>query len=302
MTLVEDLIKSFFRYLSQERGYSEHTVAAYQRDIQQFFQFYAEYSNSIPVKLDDINKIGIRHYLGMLSESGLMMSSISRKLASLKAFFKFAVRQRVMQSSPASMVKSPKTQKRLPVVLSCKQIDTLMEIPESNTFIGQRDRAILELFYSTGIRLGELLSINIGDINFSRMTLRVFGKGAKERIVPFGEKAKKAIEGYLRLRRREYGSTLLDSPLFISNRGKRLARQTVQVKVNKLLRDVSDQEHLSSHVLRHSFATHLLDRGADLNAVKDLLGHNSLSTTQLYTHIRIEKMKEVYKQSHPHAE
>lgn len=299
---VELLIDKFLRYLKQERGYSDYTVEAYQSDVRQFLDFYAEYSNTVPVEISEVNKIGIRHFLGMLSESGLEMSSISRKLASLKAFFKFLARQGYISGNPAAMVKSPKTKKHLPVVLSEEQVSKVMEIPDAISFVGLRNRLILELLYSTGIRLGELISLNIGDVNFNKMTICVFGKGSKERIVPFGKKVKTALDNYLKIRQTVLGSVTLESPLLVSTRDRRIARQTVQKAVGKLLEEVSEQEHLSPHVLRHSFASHLLDHGADLNAVKDLLGHNSLSTTQLYTHIQIGKIKEVYKQAHPHAE
>lgn len=298
---LEKIISRFIKYLRQERGYSENTVEAYYRDIMQFFSFYSKYSNLISIQISDVDKTSIRHFLGMLAESGLEMSSISRKLASLKAFFKFSVREGVIDSNPAMLVKSPKTKKRLPIVLSEEQISSVIESTDGKTFIAKRNRAILELFYSTGIRLSELISLNIGDINFNKMTIRVLGKGNKERIVPFGDSARSALLNYLKIRQNQFGKLRLENALFISRRGSRIARQTVQMTVRKLLSKVSEEEHLSPHVFRHSFASHLLDRGADLNAVKDLLGHSSLSTTQLYTHIRIGKMKDVYKQAHPHA-
>jgi len=299
---IEKIIMQFVRYLKQERGYSDNTVEAYRRDLEQFSAFYAEYANVVPFDITIVNKLGIRHFLGMLSENGLEMTSITRKLASLKSFFKFLARQGVVTSNPAAMVKSPKTKKRLPITLSEEQLVQVLNSPGKDNFVGLRNRAILELFYSTGIRLGELLAINYGDVNFNRMTLRVFGKGAKERIVPFGKQAEVTLKAYLDKRRREFGSVNLENPLFISSRGRRISRPAVQKMVTAVLQTVSEQKHLSPHVLRHSFASHLLDNGADLNAVKDLLGHNSLSTTQLYTHIKIGKMKEVYKQAHPHAD
>jgi len=299
---MNDLIDRFITYLKRERSYTEHTVEAYERDLRQFAEFYSEYSNSVPLDIKKVNKIGIRHYLGMLSESGLAKTSITRKLAALKAFFKYHIRSGAISVNPAMLIKSPKTGKKLPTILSEEQIDTLIKTISDNDFVGLRNRAILEMFYSTGMRLGELLGLNYGDVNFKRLTVRVFGKGSKERIVPFGKTAEAAISKYLRSRREEYGHVDLESPLFISKRNRRISRSSVQKMVARMLQTVSEQKHLSPHVLRHSFASHLLDRGADLNAVKDLLGHNSLSTTQLYTHIRIEKMKEVYKQAHPHGE
>jgi len=299
---VEEMLVKFLRFLVQERGYSENTVAAYRRDLSQFFIFYAEYANQVPVDITTINKMSIRHYLGALTESGLAISSISRKLAALKAFFKFAARQGYVEGNPAAAILSPKNKKRLPVVLSENEVEHAIQLPDEDTLVGKRNRAILELFYSTGIRLGELLALNIGDLNYSRLTLRVFGKGSKERVVPFGKKAEQAINAYLNLRKIEQGPYALKDPLFVSSRGGRISRPAVQKSITGLLHSVSEQEHLSPHVLRHSFASHLLDHGADLNAVKDMLGHNSLSTTQLYTHIKIGKMKEIYQQAHPHAD
>ncbi|MBU1873388.1 tyrosine recombinase XerC [bacterium] len=299
---MDDLIQQFINYLKQERGYSKHTIEAYDRDMHQFAAFYSEYTNVVPMDVRTVNKLGVRHYLGMLSESGLAMTSITRKLASLKAFFKFHVRQGTITANPVALVKSPKTTKKLPIVLSEEQIAQLIsEIPDDE-FVPVRNKAILELFYSTGIRLGELIGLNLGDVLFYQMTIRVFGKGAKERFVPFGKKAEQAVQRYLHRRRQDFGRVNLEDALFISNRNRRISRPTVQKMVTRLLQTISGQKHLSPHVLRHSFASHLLDRGADLNAVKDLLGHNSLSTTQLYTHIRIEKMKEVYRQAHPHGD
>lgn len=300
---MDELIRRFIDYLKQERAYSVHTIEAYARDLRQFAAFYAEYANQVPLDVRQINRIGVRHYLGMLAEAGLAMSSITRKLASLKAFFKYHVRVGTLNVNPVALVKSPKTDKKLPTVLSEEEIARLIDdMSGDDAFVPVRDRAILELFYSTGIRLSELLNLNYGDVNFNGLTIRVFGKGAKERIVPFGKKAAQALQQYLKVRRSEFGRVNLEDALFISRRKRRMARPTVQKMVTRMLKSVSHQKHLSPHVLRHSFASHLLDRGADLNAVKDLLGHNSLSTTQLYTHIQIETMKEIYKQAHPHGD
>lgn len=299
---MDELIRQFVDYLRQERAYSEYTIEAYARDLQQFAAFYGEYANQVPLDVRQVNRIGVRHYLGMLAEAGLAMSSITRKLASLKAFFKYHVRVGSLSVNPVALVKSPKTDKKLPTTLSEEQIARLIDEIPGDGFVPVRDKAILELFYSTGVRLSELLNLNFGDVNFNGLTIRVFGKGAKERILPFGKKAAQAVQEYLKIRRREFGQVNLQDALFISKRNRRIARPTVQKMVSRMLKTISDQKHLSPHVLRHSFASHLLDRGADLNAVKDLLGHTSLSTTQLYTHIRIEKMKEVYKQAHPHGE
>lgn len=299
---VSEIMLGFLRSLKQERGYSAHTVAAYRRDLDQFFQFFAEYANVVPPDVREVNKTAIRHFLGMLTEKGQAISSVARKLASLKAFFKYTTRFAFTEHNPAAGVKTPRQPKRLPVVLAEDQIARVMTIPAQDNFTGKRNLAVLELFYSTGMRLGELLALNIGDVNFARQTVRVYGKGSKERIVPFGNRARQALENYFSARKQLFGDLTLSAPLFISARGSRVSRPLIQKSVTALLKSVSEQEHLSPHVLRHSFASHLLDHGADLNAVKDLLGHNSLSTTQLYTHIQIGKIKEIYHQAHPHAE
>ena len=296
------LLTQFLRYLETERGYSQHTIMAYQRDLSQFLEFYACYANQVPLDICSVNKIGVRHFLGALIEQGMEMTSVSRKLAALKAFFKYLCRQGIVEINPARLVKSPRTDKRLPVVLAEQQLQELLDQLPAEDFIECRNRFILELFYGTGIRLSELVALNYRDLNLTRLTLRVFGKGAKERIVPFGQRVKSSLESYNRARQAYIGLFGPDDPLIIGQRGNRVVRQTVQKIVTTLLRRVSQEQHLSPHVLRHSFASHLLDRGADLNAVKDLLGHNSLSTTQLYTHIQIGKLKEIYKQAHPHAE
>lgn len=298
----EEQLTAFLNYLRHERGYSPHTLAAYRRDLQQFADFYCRYANVTSLELHIINKVGIRHYLGYLTEKGLVMSSISRKLAALKAFLNYAVRQNWLISNPANLIKSPKIKKRLPTVLSVEQVEQAINNLPEETLKDCRNKALLELFYSTGIRLSELVGLNIGDLNFQRQILRVWGKGAKERVVPFGKTALRALRTYLE-RRKVAGESLdFNSPLFANDQGQRLARRTVQYVITQLLQAVSEQEHLSPHVLRHCFASHLLDRGADLNAVKALLGHESLSTTQIYTHIQIDKIKEVYRQAHPHGE
>ncbi|MBU1065889.1 tyrosine-type recombinase/integrase, partial [bacterium] len=231
---MDDLIQQFINYLKQERGYSKHTIEAYDRDMHQFAAFYSEYTNVVPMDVRTVNKLGVRHYLGMLSESGLAMTSITRKLASLKAFFKFHVRQGTITANPVALVKSPKTTKKLPIVLSEEQIAQLISEISDDEFVPVRNKAILELFYSTGIRLGELIGLNYGDVNFNRLTARVFGKGAKERIVPFGKKAEQAVQRYLHRRRQDFGRVNLEDALFISNRNRRISRPTVQKMVTRL--------------------------------------------------------------------
>jgi integrase/recombinase XerC len=224
--------------------------------------------------------------------------SVSRKISVLKSFFKYLLKKKYVISNPSSGLIFPKQDKMLPAYLSSNEINKLLE-DRKYIEIKILDIAIIELFYSTGIRLSELINLKLSDINFTKRTLKVLGKGSKERIVPFGEKADIAIQNYLKIR--EICNTENLDYLFISNTGKKLYPMQVQRMIKKNLALVTELKKKSPHVLRHSFATHLLDRGADIRAVKDLLGHESLSTTQVYTHLTPEKLKKVYKQAHPKA-
>lgn len=298
--IIRDAIDAFLRYLDAERHYSEKTVTSYRIDLEQF----AEYVNDHPTwSLETITKNDIRSYLGLLNRNRLDKKSIARKLSALKSFFRYCHRQGLMASNPAKVLSSPKTEKRVPVFLTAEQFSRLLDqfIPESP--VDHRDKAIVELFYSTGVRLSELTGLNLSDINWTQQLIRVFGKGSKHRIIPFGATAAAALKNYLKVRTdlvRDTGS--LDSKaLFVGPSGKRITPLAVQRLVRNLLSRVSDSEKLSPHVIRHSFATHLLDNGADLRAVKDLLGHANLSTTQIYTHVTIDRLKGIYHQAHPRA-
>jgi len=296
-------LHDFLSYIRMQKNYSEHTVEAYSRDLSQFLSYLAHISEVEEPGIGTFTRSTIREYLYVLSNQGLKRKSISRKLASIKSFGKFLAAENVIDKNPAAEVKTPKVEHKEPVFLSMEEIELSMNAPVEAGMIPLRNRAILELFYSTGIRLSELYGLDLDSIDYHNGVLRVFGKGKKERIVPFGRKAKKAIENYLpwrNIRLRECGK-LDKKALFISSRGSRLARRSIQFAVSMHLRTVSEKEHLSPHVLRHSFATHMLDRGADLRAVQELLGHSSLSTTQIYTHVTMDRLTKVYRQAHPRA-
>lgn len=295
-------IDDFLSYLEKERGYSSHTCVSYIHDLHRFNDFLIEYTGSSDILAESIDKQSIRHFLGKEFEEDFSSKTVGRRLASIKSFFKYLVKAEVVNNNPALYVKTPKTSKPLPNFIDEKMIDELMNAPPRNTITGLRDRTILELFYSTGIRLSELININFRNIDFNNNLIRVVGKGNKERLIPFGNRAMKAIENYLEKSGRSLKTTDIDIPLFVNSKGERISQRTVQRSVSMYLRLVTEGEHLGPHTLRHSFATHLLDRGADLRAVKDLLGHSSLSSTQIYTHVQPERMKKIYKKAHPHGD
>ncbi|MBU0528583.1 tyrosine recombinase XerC [bacterium] len=295
-------IDDFDSYLEKERGYSKHTCVSYIYDLHRFNDFLIEYVGTPDISIRSIDKQAIRHFLGKQFEDGFSSKTIGRRLASIKSFFKYLVRAEVVNNNPALYVKTPKTKKLLPNFIDEKIITKLMETPPANTIAGLRDRAILELFYSTGIRLSELVNLNFENIIIDNQLIKVCGKGNKERLIPFGNKALTAIENYLKKTGRSLKTADTNAPVFVNSKGERISQRTVQRSVNMYLRLVTEGEHLGPHTLRHSFATHLLDRGADLRAIKDLLGHSSLSSTQIYTHIQPERIKNIYKKAHPHGD
>jgi len=299
---LKQYIDEFHSYLEKERGYSEHTSVSYNHDLLRFNEFLIEYVGNPDISVESIDKQAIRHFLGKEFEEGFSAKTIGRRLASIKSFYKYLIKTEVVENNPSIYVKTPKSTKPLPNYIDEKIINVLMETPPKDTIAGLRDRAILELFYSTGIRLSELININLINIDFDNNLLRVIGKGNKERLIPFGGCATSAIEIYLEKSGRSLKTAEKNDPLFVNSKGERISQRTVQRSVNMYLRLVTEGEHLGPHTLRHSFATHLLDRGADLRAVKDLLGHSSLSSTQIYTHVQPERMKKIYKKAHPHGD
>ena len=284
-----------------ERGCSKNTTIFYEGALVSFADFLNERYGEVDVRKIDRNMV--REYLRHLSSSGLKRSTISSKYAVIRSFFKFLVKKKIIDSNPTVGITAPKAERPLPVFIEEDKIEALMKLPDESPE-GLRDRAILELLYSTGIRVSELVGLNIEDVNFYDETVKVYGKGGKERIVPFGRKAKEALKDYLNVRGELIlpGSTDDDRKALFIYRGRRMANIDVYRIVSKYITQVSEVEKKGPHVLRHTFATHLLNHGADIRAVKELLGHSSIASTQIYTHVGIEHLKKVYNLSHPRAE
>ncbi len=303
MPSIEKMVKSFLISLALERNYSENTVKAYTGDLAQFRQFLSQQLGQREVSIREINRLSIRHFLGTLHLKGYNTRSILRKLTAIRSFCRYLCRDGLLEGNPATHLMPMRREKRLPSFLDVGQAAKAMQLPDANTALGLRDRAILELLYGTGIRLMELVGMNLSSVDLVGEVIKVRGKGKKERLLPLGSKALEALRTYL-LRRKELlarGKGAASKGVFLNYRGGRISGRSVRRIVNHYLQKVSQEEHLSPHVLRHTFATHMLDAGADLRAVKELLGHASLSSTQIYTHVSVEKLRKVYDQAHPRA-
>ena len=297
---MEKIVRKFLEYLEIERNYYSNTILSYETDLMSFLQFVnGEGLNSF----DAVHKEHLRAFIGSLLDHGFNQKSVARKIAALRSFFKFLRKHKIIDSNPALILITPKVKKNLPTYLDERSIDELLKLPDQTTLKGKRDSAIMELFYGTGIRLSELINLNITDLKFDTGLLKVKGKGRKERIVPIGSVAAKSILEYLKTRRdvNKTKNITCERPLFVSEKGERLYPQAVGRIVKKYINAISEIEKKSPHVLRHTFATHLLNRGADIRAVKELLGHESLSTTQVYTHVSAARLRKVYEDSHPKA-
>jgi tyrosine recombinase XerC len=297
-------IQAYLDYLRKERHYSRHTLLAYGNDLKQFAEYCAGARRAQNVSPASVTQAEIRSFLGALLERGLEKKSLARKLAAVRSWYTYLERKKITETNPALNIVTPKLARKLPSVLPETCIDTMMELPAASTPEGLRDRAILEILYGTGIRLSELVGLNLRDVDLKNGTMSVVGKGSKQRIVPVGAKARQAVERYLSVRGEiSAGKRTLTGgdALFLTPHGRRMYPKGVYRIVHAYIGAVSDVEKKSPHVLRHSFATHLLNRGADLRAVKELLGHESLSTTQLYTHVTVDRLKRVYDQAHPKA-
>jgi len=297
---VKTEIGDFLDYLTYERNVSVNTVTAYRDDLESFTSFLCnDYLTLARDQLDwkTVDVLTVRAYLAHLARKRLSRASSARHLSALRSFFKFLMREGALAANPARGVATPRREKRLPSVLQTAEVTVLLEAPDVETPLGIRDRAWMELMYASGLRISELVGSDLDDIELRAKLVKVRGKGAKERIVPFGSKAEAAIRAWLAIRRAEPD----EAALFVNYRGERITARSVRRLFDRYVRDVSLRAGVSPHTMRHSFATHLLNAGADLRAIQELLGHASLSTTQKYTHLHDAQLIEVYKKAHPRA-
>jgi integrase/recombinase XerC len=306
---MEQLLTQFLEHLRYERNVSEHTLRNYASDLNQFLDHLApahpQTSKRPPVDIAQIDHITIREWLSSLHSAQKKKSSVARKLAALRTFFQFAVREGLLELNPAKLVSTPRLEKKLPQHLSIEEAIKFIETPDVETDLGKRDRAMLELMYATGVRVSELTKMGLADVDFKNRLIRVTGKRRKERIVPFGEEAQDALQKYLEARSRFLNAAPISErdpdALFLNYQGTRITTRSVGRMVEKYIRICAGMHNISPHALRHSFATHLLDSGADLRDIQELLGHARLSSTQIYTHVSMEKLIEVYDKAHPKA-
>jgi len=284
-------IEKFMRYLEIEKNYSKYTISNYRLDLEGFKKFLGD------LALEKIDYLALRKYLAILKEKNLKSRTVGRHLSTLRSFFKFLIREGYLKNNPITSLSSPKQEKHLPLFLTEEEVTKLIDSVQLKNERDFRDRAAIETFYSTGIRVSELVGLNIEDVDFIGGIVKVLGKGKKERIVPIGEQALSTIRAYLEKRKRQQEA----GALFLNKNGKRITDRGIRNVVVKYIRIASMRHGVSCHTFRHSFATHLLNRGADLRSVQELLGHVNLSTTQIYTHLTTEKLKKVYDKAHPRA-
>lgn len=301
------MVEEFLRHLADGRQLSPHTTAAYRHDLEELTAFLERYYGGEAWSWEGVDRLALRGFLAELHRRGLSRRTIVRKLSAVRSYFRFLHREEVIEANPGRAVRSPKVERTLPGWLTRAQVEQLFSLAENRAaeggFLGARNLAIVETFYATGMRLSELHRLNLDDLDLISDQVKVRGKGRKERIVPLGTAAVRALRRY-ELRRGEIAPRAPLSErraVFLSERGRRLSLRGVQLVVQKFLDTIAEDAGLSTHSLRHSFATHLLDAGADLLAVKELLGHTSLSTTRIYTHTSKERLKRVYDQAHPRA-
>jgi integrase/recombinase XerD len=298
LLMLQDL-QSFIHYLSVERGLAQNTLESYERDLTQFMEHLRELR---VLEVKDTMKSHIVGYIAKLKKSGKAPATVSRSLVSIRAFYQFLVRERLIDKDPSMNMESPKLEKRLPKVMSMNEVELLLDSPQTSTPNGMRDKAMLEVLYATGIRVSELISLNLGDIHLGLGYVRCIGKGSKERIIPLGRIAAQTIDQYIQAHRHKLlKPTKAEDALFVSHLGSRMTRQGFWKIIKKYGVLANIQKEITPHTLRHSFATHLLENGADLRAVQEMLGHADISTTQIYTHVTKKRMKEVYNRTHPRA-
>lgn len=295
-TFLTTLLPTYIDYLTVEKGLSKNSIASYARDLRHFGHWLQNES----VEVGKVERLQIVRYFQSLRSAGISARSVARALAAIRGFYRFAVAERYLKTDPTENVENPKLWATLPKTIPADEVEALLQAPDRSTTLGLRDAAMLELLYATGLRVSELVRIRTDELVMDAGFLRTIGKGSKERIVPFGDEAKDAILSYLDKARPEldkYG----DASLFLTVRGRAMSRQMFWKTITKHARAAGVRSHISPHVLRHSFATHLLENGADLRSVQMMLGHSDISTTQIYTHISRARLKKIYEQFHPRA-
>ena len=294
-------VRRFLSHLQYEKRYSAHTIRAYESDLDFFFEFLErEYQTSV---IPDVTHFQIRSWVVHLIDSGVTPRSVNRKITTLKSFFRFMLREKIIGQNPMSKIQSPKVPKKLPVFIDENRMSELFDgVQFEEGFSGLRDRTVLELFYGTGMRLSELVNLSESDINFSAQTVKVLGKRNKERIIPLSGTLIAALREYIEVRREFVaGKQVEENALFVDNKCNKVYPKFVYRTVKRYLGNVTTGDKKNPHILRHTFATHMLNHGAEINAVKEILGHSSLAATQVYTHNTVEKLKNIYKQAHPKA-
>ncbi|MDA1192375.1 MAG: tyrosine recombinase XerC [Candidatus Poribacteria bacterium] len=295
---LDDAIEEFLTYLQVDRNYSEQTVRAYRNDLTDLRKFCETKGKT---RLDQLDNLLLRSFLALLQKDGKARSTVQRRMSAVRSMYTWLTKFGHATKNPTVKVRTPKREQRLPKFLDLKEVETLLDAPDTDSIIGLRDAAILELLYSTGMRIGELTDLDVDRIE-PDMTVKVRGKGKKERIVPIGRPAMGAIQAYLK-RRNELGVTVHDpNALFLSHVGTRLTARAIRYRLDQYLKAAGIEKEVTPHTLRHSFATHLLNGGADMRVVQEMLGHVSLATTQVYTHVTQERLREVYNDLHPRSE
>lgn len=295
---MQALVTSFLHYLTVEKGLSKNTLQSYERDIQAYIK---ELENMNVSNIENTTRADIVAYLLKLKKSGKASSTISRTVSSIRAFYRFLYRDQRISQDPTLHIETPKIERKLPKVLSAQEVEALLAAPEQTPAIGQRDRAMLEVLYATGMRVSELISLDLDAVHLQMEFVKCLGKGSKERIIPLGQIAVQALDTYIQSGRAQLLKDRREKALFLNLQGKRLTRQGFWKIIKKYAQAARIQKEITPHTLRHSFATHLLENGADLRSVQEMLGHADISTTQIYTHVTKSRMKDIYSKAHPRA-
>lgn len=298
--MLEDHLKDFIHFLLVEKGLSENTMISYERDLKRYLSHLKTVQ---AIKgIDEVQRTHILQFIGELKNEGKSSKTIARHIASIRSFHQFLLRDKAVSHDPTVHIETPKLERNLPKVLSMEEVETLLETPKGSGHFGLRDKAMLEILYATGIRVSELIGLNLDDLHLNMGFLRCIGKGNKERIIPVGRTATEALERYLEAGRPKFPrQKSREDALFLNHQGNRLTRQGFWKILKKLAFDANIEKDLTPHTLRHSFATHLLENGADLRAVQEMLGHSDISTTQIYTHVTKVRLRDVYSKFHPRA-